>query len=116
MGEGKGINGLTVLLGDGTGKFTTMKGSPYEAGKIPNRIAIGDINGDGVNDIVTSDNDNDKIYLYLMNKNGSMLSQSAITSGNHQKGIAIDDFNGDGKADIAVCNQADNNISIIISK
>ena len=33
MGEGKGKNGLTVLLGDGTGKFTTMKGSPFEAGK-----------------------------------------------------------------------------------
>jgi hypothetical protein len=45
--------------------FTTMKGSPFNAGKIPNRIAIGDVNGDGVNDIVTSDNDSDKIYLFL---------------------------------------------------
>ena len=116
MAEGKGKNGLTVLLGDGTGKFITMKGSPYEAGKIPSRIAIGDVNGDGVNDIVTSDNDSNKIYLFLMNKNGSMLSQSAITVGNHPKGIAIADLNGDGKGDIVVCNNVDNDISIIISK
>jgi len=34
-----------------------MKGSPYEAGKIPNRIALGDVNGDGINDIVSSDNE-----------------------------------------------------------
>src|SRR6185295_1092188 len=36
-----GTNGLTVLLGDGTGKFSTMPGSPFQAGKIPNRVAIG---------------------------------------------------------------------------
>lgn len=116
MAEGKGKNGLTVLLGDGTGKFTTMKGSPYEAGKIPNRIAIGDVNGDGINDIVVSDNDSNKIYLFLMNKNGSVLSQSSITVGNHPKGIAIADLNADGKDDIVVCNQLDNDISIILSK
>lgn len=108
-----GKNGLTVLLGDGTGKFTTMKGSPYEAGKIPNRVAIGDVNGDGVNDIVTSDNDSDKIYLFLMNKNGSVLSSSSITVGNHPKGVAIADLNGDRKGDIVVCNNLDDDITII---
>lgn len=116
MAEGKGKNGLTVLLGDGTGKFTTMKGSPYEAGKIPNRIAIGDVNGDSVNDIVTSDNNSNKIYLFFMNKNRSVSSSQSITVGNHPKGVAIADLNGDGKGDIVVCNQLDNNITIIISR
>ena len=116
MGEGKGKNGLTILLGDGTGKFTMIKGSPFEAGKIPNRIATGDVNGDGVNDIATSDNDSNKIYLFLMNKNGTVLSSSPITVGNHPKGVAIADMNGDGKGEIVVCNQLDNEISIIIAK
>ena len=116
MAEGKGKNGLTVLLGDGTGKFTTMKGSPYEAGKIPNRIAIGDVNGDGVNDIVCPDNGSNKIYLFLMNRNGSVSSSKVITVGNQPKGVAIADLNGDGKSDIVVCNQLDNDITIIISK
>ena len=116
MAEGKGKNGLTVLLGDGTGKFTAMKGSPFEAGKIPNRIAIGDVNGDNVNDIITSDNDSNKIYLFLMNKNGSVLSRSPIIVGNHPKGVAIAYLNGDGKGDIVVCDQLDNEISIIIGK
>jgi FG-GAP-like repeat len=116
MGEGKGKNGLTVLVGDGTGKFTTMKGSPFNAGKIPNRIAIGDVNGDGVNDIVTSDNDSNKIYLFLMNKNGTVLSGSPITVGNHPKGVAIADLNGDGKCEIVICNQLDHEISIITAK
>src|SRR4030095_11060278 len=116
MAEGKGKSGLTILLGDGKGKFTTMKGSPYESGKIPNRIAIGEVNGDGVNDIITSDNDSNKIYLFLMNKNGTVLSQFSIIVGKHPKGVVIADLNSDGKDDIAVCNQLDNDISIIISK
>ncbi len=107
---------MTVLLGDGKGKFTTMEGSPYEAGKIPNRVAIGDVNGDGINDIVTSDNDSNKIYLFLMHKNGSVLSSSSITVGNHPKGVAIVNLNGDGKGDIVVCNNLDNDISIITGK
>jgi hypothetical protein len=111
-----GKNGLTVLIGDGTGKFATMSGSPYEAGKIPNRVAIGDVNGDGVKDIVTSDNDSHKIYLFLMSRNGSVLSSSSITVGNHPKGVAIADLNGDGKGDIVVCNNLDNDISIITGK
>jgi FG-GAP-like repeat len=115
-GASTGTNGLTVLLGDGTGNFTMMKGSPYEAGKNPNRVAIGDVNGDGVNDIVTSDNNSNNIYLFLMNKNGSVLSSSAITVGNHPKGIVIADLNGDGKCEIVVCNNLDNDITIITGK
>lgn len=116
MAHGRGKNGLTVLLGNGSGKFTKMKGSPFEAGKIPSRIAIGDVNADGVNDIVTSDNDSNKIYLFLMGKNGTVLLSSAIIVGNHPKGVSIADFNKDGKGDIIVCNNMDNTISIILSK
>ncbi len=93
-----------------------MKGSPYDAGKIPNRVAIGDVNGDGVNDIVTSDNDNNKIYLFLMSRKGTVLSGSPVLVGNHPKGVAIADLDGDGKGEIVVCNNLDNNIVIIKGK
>jgi len=113
--ESKGINGMTVMLGNGKGAFTRVKGSPFAAGKIPNRIAIGDIDGDGVNDIIVSDNDSDKIYLYRMSATGNISAQSTIKVGNHPKGIVIIDLNKDGKGDIVVCNQLDNTISILLS-
>lgn len=111
----KGINGLTILTGDGSGKFMTMNGSPFECGKNPNLLAIGDLNGDGINDIVVSDYNGDNIYLFLMSKNG-MMSSNSVVVGNHPKGVAIADLNKDGKGDIVVCNNFDNNISIIFSR
>ena len=113
MGEGKGQNGLTLLIGDGTGKFFVMNGSPFQAGKIPNRVAVGDVNGDGINDVVTSDNGSNKVYLFLMGGRENLLSHSSITVGNNPKGIAIADLNGDGSGEIVVCNNTDNSISII---
>ncbi len=49
-----GKDGLTILLGDGKGNFTKLKGSPFETGLGPTRVAIGDLNNDGVNDVAVS--------------------------------------------------------------
>jgi hypothetical protein len=38
-----GRDGLTLLLGDGTGRFTKTAQSPLETGARPNRIAKGDL-------------------------------------------------------------------------
>jgi hypothetical protein len=51
-----------------------------------------------------------------MSENESILASSSITVGNHPKGVAIADLNGDGKGDIVVCNNLDNDITIIASK
>ena len=63
--EGKGKYGLTILLGDGSGKFFVMKGSPFNTGKSPSRVAIGDINGDSINDVAVT-NYNDKSITILL--------------------------------------------------
>lgn len=112
MAEGRGKNGMTVLINDGTGKFVMLQGSPFSAGQNPNRIAIGDVNGDGFNDIVTSDYEGNRIYLFIMGKAHSLASV-AIATGRHPKGVAVADLNGDGKGEIVVCNNADNNVTII---
>jgi hypothetical protein len=111
-----GKDGLTILLGDGAGGFKMMTGSPFATGKIPNRVAIGDVNGDGVNDIAVSSPDGNNITLFLMSSSGTVASGSTIAVGGKPKGLAIRDLNGDGKADVVITNNSDNTVTVVLSK
>lgn len=115
MAEGRGKDGLTVLLGNGNGEFTMLVGSPFATGRTPNRVAIGDTNGDGVADIAVSSPDSNNITLFLMSSKG-VASSSTIAIGGKPKGLAIHDLNGDGKADIVTTNNGDNVVTVILSK
>jgi len=115
MAEGRGNDGLTILLNDGEGKFIMLNGSPFAAGINPNRIATGDLNADGIHDIVTSDYEGNKIYVFIRSKSGIGIAGKPLSTGKHPKGIAIADLNGDGRGDIVVCNNADHNIAVVWS-
>lgn len=45
-------NTVSVLLGDGKCGFRPAPGSPFPAGAVPWSVALGDMNGDGIPDIV----------------------------------------------------------------
>jgi hypothetical protein len=109
----QGRDGLTLLLGDGKGGFRTVKGSPFATGKTPNRLAIGDVNGDGVADVAVANTGSDDITLFLMSRAGTVASSSTIAVGRKPKGIAIQDLNGDGKAEIVVADNGDNQVTVI---
>jgi len=102
--------GVTVLLGDGKGGFRKMNGSPFSlAGcRGPDRVATGDVNGDGIRDIVVSCAQNDKVLLYWGSKEGTFqVSTRQVQTG--WSGLAVADLNGDGKADIIVSNAGPEN-------
>jgi hypothetical protein len=113
--DGHGKDGLTILLGDGAGGFRMLAGSPFATGRIPNRVAIGDVNGDGVADIAVSSPDGNNITLFLMSSKG-VASSSTIAIGGKPKGLAIRDLNGDGKADMVITNNSDNTVTVILRK
>ena len=97
--------GVTVLLGDGKGGFRKMKDSPFSlAGcRGPDRVATGDVNGDGIRDIVVSCAQNDTVLLYLGSKQGTFqVSTRQVQTG--WSGLSVADLNGDSKADIIVSN------------
>jgi hypothetical protein len=110
-----GRDGLTVLLGDGTGKFTVMPGSPFTTGKSPSRVAVGDLNGDGIQDIVVANYHSNTITIFLMSKQG-VASSYTLQVGAKPDGVAIADLNGDGKGDIVVANSGENYINVLFSK
>jgi FG-GAP-like repeat len=109
-------DGLTVLFGDGRGGFKIMTGSPLTTGRAPTRVAIGDMTGDGIPDIVVSNFQSQNLTILPGNSQGNFGQASNISVGREPKGIALGDLNGDGKADIVVANSKDNDITLILGQ
>ena len=100
--EQSGHDGLTLLLGDGTGRFARTAQSPLETGSRPSRIATGDLNGDRHDDVAVSRPDAGSIVLFYLGPEGALLRREELSPGKGAKGIAIADLNGDGRKDIAI--------------
>ena len=109
-------DGLTVLLGDGRGSLKMAPGSPFQTGAAPTRVAIGDVNGDGSDDIAASNSESQNVTILPGTGKGDFGKPYLIRAGREPKGIAIADLNGDGKGDIVVANAQDNDLTIIFGK
>jgi FG-GAP-like repeat len=97
--------GVTVLLGDGRGGFTKMRGSPFSlAGcRGPDRVAIGDVNGDGAADMVVTCAQSGRMMVYEGSHDGTFrVATVAVKTG--WSGLAAGDVKGDGKQVIVVSN------------
>ena len=59
---------ITILLGNGKGRFAAAENSPFFAGSIPNDISIADFNKDGNVDLAMANHE--KQYLTVLLGNG----------------------------------------------
>ncbi|HEY0758988.1 MAG TPA: FG-GAP-like repeat-containing protein [Acidisarcina sp.] len=84
-----------ILLGNGDGTFAKALLTGF-----PNTIAVGDLNGDGLPDIVVGPGSN-AISVYLSSGDGSFHSAGAPI-GLSATAAVVSDFNGDGIPDLAV--------------
>ena len=98
-----------------TGVLPTFSAADnFTVGTNPISVAIGDFNGDGKVDIVTTNRDSDDVSVRLGTGTGSFGAATNFTAGTGPQSVAIGDFNGDGKADIATTNGISNDISVLL--
>lgn len=102
--NGEGDEGLTLLFGTGAGTFTRLRTiyAPYSPDLLgATGIAVGDVDGDGDLDLMTTGFSND-IALYLNNGRGRFVFPYRLGAvvGAHRP--IFGDFTGDGLRDIAI--------------
>ena len=104
----------TVLLGSASGKF--IAGTDVAAGNSPSSIALGDLSGRGVQDLLVASSSDNIVSVMHGNGNGSFQAPTAYKVGNSPGSVVIADFNGDGKPDVAVANIQDSTVSVLFGK
>src|SRR5438034_2633223 len=110
-------NALSVLFGDGKGNFSLANGSPFSTGHYPGTVAAGDLNNDGIADIVVPNYEDGTLTIYLGGRNGiTPAGYSPIRVGHTPHGVAIADLNHDAKGDIVVAEEEDNDVLVLLGK
>jgi len=110
---GSGSGTVSVLLGNGDGSFAPK--TDFGTGNYPQSVAIGDLNGDGKPDLVTTSASSGPgtASVLLGNGNGSFRPRTDFGTGSNPYFVAIGDLNGDGKPDLAVANAYAYTVSVL---
>src|SRR5262249_31350961 len=100
--DGSHNGSANVLLGRGDGTFQPPV--TYVSGTSANSIAVGDVNGDGRLDLVTTDFTGSAVDLLLGSGHGVFGAAIRIAAGPKPSVAVVSDVNGDSAPDLIVLN------------
>ena len=110
-------NDVEILLQSGNAVFSPATAAPLPAGANPQAIVAGDLNRDGIPDLVVVNKDGRSVTV--MNSHGqggfAEAAGSPFAVGKSPVSALIGDFNGDGWPDIAVANSGDNTVTVLLA-
>ncbi|MBO0350759.1 VCBS repeat-containing protein [Phormidium pseudopriestleyi FRX01] len=95
----------------------TLGFAPYTnfpVGTWPESVYIGDVNGDGHDDLAVANQNSNNVSILLGDGSGSFGTQTTFAVGSGSFSVAVGDFDGDGKSDLAAANGFDNTVSILL--
>jgi Tol biopolymer transport system component len=103
---------VSVRLGDGAGGFganmnSTVAGSHFG-------IAVADLDGNGVPDVVTTDDAANTVSVALGNGNGTFGAATTSATGLTPRSLVIADMNRDGNLDLVVANFNGASVSVLL--
>ncbi len=105
---------IAVLLGDGTGGFSTV--TLYPSGAQPRGLCVLDAEGDGDVDIVTAHRGSSDLGLFLNQGDGTFGAMMAFEGGGGgETSVAAADANGDGWTDLFVAHFTSSQLTVLLN-
>ncbi|HEY2932198.1 MAG TPA: VCBS repeat-containing protein [Acidobacteriota bacterium] len=105
---------VSVLLGDGKGRFRPAPGSLLDVGHRGFAIVLTDMNGDGKRDLVEATNSDVTVLLGDGRGRFQPAPGSPYPAGPGAWRLTVGDIDGDGQPDIAASNLEGNSITLLI--
>ncbi len=108
---------VSVLLSDGTGRFSAAAGSPFSVAPSPYPLGVGDVNRDGhVDAAVPSTVRSEGTVSLLLGDGSGGFEEAQVTMRTRQPWFAaIGDINGDESDDLVVTHQERPEVSVLLS-
>jgi len=114
VGSSDSLTTITILFDYDTvganfqSSTTLTTGTAFD----PHYVAVADLDGDGLADIITSNPSSNSVVVFRRTGNGTFAAAQNLSVPN-PSAIAIGDFNGDGKADIVTTSSSTNGVGLL---
>jgi hypothetical protein len=113
-----GSRNVSVLLGTGSGSFRAATNFVTDAGPdsyTPRSAAIGDLNGDGRQDLAVANDFKNDVSVLVGTGSGSFGAPTSFGVHLGPLSVAIGDLNGDGRPDLVAANDESNDVSVLLN-
>src|SRR5712691_2768237 len=80
----------------------------------PISVAVGDFNGDRVQDLAVANSGSNTVSVLLGNGDGTFRAAPTVAVGTDPEFVAVADFNGDGVPDLVVANRGSATVSVLL--
>lgn len=105
---------LTVMIGDGAGRFSESPGSPFDFGRNAFEVVLADVNRDNRIDVLAAAGEG--VRLMFGDGRGNFTPGPPIAAGRGVWRLEVTDLNGDGKLDLVSSNLESRNVSILLGQ
>lgn len=96
--------------------FEPSAGSLFAVGSGPDAIAVGDLGGDGVADLVVANSTSGDLSVLIGAGDGTFQNTPTLPIGQDPRSLVIGDLNADGHADVAVAVANFDNVTVLMGR